>query len=93
MINIHELADRKAQNHTFSNYIYNNLHFKRKYNLNNTEVIRNFNGIYPSALLCFENLITNVGTIGLTIKDEITNYVAADVICYKKQNIKYEASN
>jgi len=48
---------------------------------------------FLSALLCFENLITNVGTIGLTIKDEITNYVAADVICYKKQDIRYEASN
>ena len=43
MINIHELADRKAQNHTFSNYIYNNLHFKRKYNLNDTEVIIEYN--------------------------------------------------
>ena len=43
MINIHELTDRKAQNHTFSNYIYNNLHFKRKYNLNNTEVIIEYN--------------------------------------------------
>lgn len=51
--------------------------------------LRNFLG----ALLVFEDLITNVGDLGLTIKDEITNYVAADVICYKKYNIDYEASN
>lgn len=48
---------------------------------------------FLSALLVFENLVTNVGTIGLTIKDEITNYVAADVVCYKKYDITYEASN
>ena len=51
--------------------------------------LRNF----LSSLLVFEDLITNIGDLGLTIKDEITNYVAADVICYKKYDIDYEASN
>ena len=48
---------------------------------------------FLSALLVFENLITNVGTIGLTIKDEITNYIASSVVCYKKYEVNYEASN
>jgi len=48
---------------------------------------------FLGALLLFEDLITNVGQLGLTIKDEITNYVAADVICYKEYEVEYEASN
>lgn len=48
---------------------------------------------FLGSLLLFENLITNIGQLGLTIKDEITNYVASNVICYKEYNVKYEASN
>ena len=48
---------------------------------------------FLGSLLLFENLITNIGQLGLTIKDEITNYVASDVICYKEYYVKYEASN
>ena len=48
---------------------------------------------FLGALLLFEDLITNIGQLGLTIKDEITNYVASDIICYKEYNVDYEASN
>lgn len=53
MINIHEFADRKAQNHTFSNYIYNNLNFKHKCNLKDTEVIIEYDSVY-NYKVCFE---------------------------------------
>jgi len=39
MINIHEFVDRKAQDHIFSNYIYDNLNFNHKCYLKDIEVI------------------------------------------------------
>lgn len=48
---------------------------------------------FLGALLFFEELKTNIGQIGLTVKDEITNYVAGDTVCYKKFDVIYEPDN
>ena len=62
MINIHELADRKAQNHTFSNYIYDNLlNFKHKCYLKDAEVIIEYYSVYNYKVYFEINNYPNLG--------------------------------